>query len=289
MPRPLLWVVLLGSCNQVYGLDETTIRPPSDAAPPPDAPPPDADGDGLRDDLDNCPGVANADQGDGDGDSFGDVCDFCPVLPTTVNHDEDADARGDECDLCPTDPDFPFNGDNDQVGDACDNDFATQNKRLLFDPFLTIGPVWQQVGTWSAVGDSLVGAASSSLEAPTIPVDGAQKTFEVRLGVTSTAPLVTGDDRFGIVLVDASKNVVTGCAVICAGPCMLVTLPSGIGVSFTSQPISTLILRRTPFRDICLFADMNVSDENAPREFASAHVTIDGAPKVQFRHVVVWQ
>ena len=36
---------------------------------------PDADNDGVRDDMDNCPDMANEDQGDFDGDGIGDVCD----------------------------------------------------------------------------------------------------------------------------------------------------------------------------------------------------------------------
>ena len=35
----------------------------------------DADGDGVPDELDNCPQVANADQADRDGDTIGDACD----------------------------------------------------------------------------------------------------------------------------------------------------------------------------------------------------------------------
>lgn len=38
---------------------------------------PDADGDGIADDVDTCPTVANADQLDGDGDGVGDACDAC--------------------------------------------------------------------------------------------------------------------------------------------------------------------------------------------------------------------
>ena len=37
---------------------------------------PDSDGDGITDDVDNCPTVSNPDQGDIDGDGTGDLCDL---------------------------------------------------------------------------------------------------------------------------------------------------------------------------------------------------------------------
>jgi hypothetical protein len=42
---------------------------------------PDSDGDGLPDQLDNCPGVASTDRSDFDGDGRGDACDECPTDP----------------------------------------------------------------------------------------------------------------------------------------------------------------------------------------------------------------
>lgn len=39
------------------------------------SPPTDSDGDGLTDNVDNCPSISNADQADFDGDGLGDVCD----------------------------------------------------------------------------------------------------------------------------------------------------------------------------------------------------------------------
>lgn len=41
----------------------------------------DRDGDGVRNDLDNCPNDANEDQADRDTDDIGDVCDPCPDAP----------------------------------------------------------------------------------------------------------------------------------------------------------------------------------------------------------------
>lgn len=48
------------------------------------APGNDSDGDGVKDDADNCPGVSNPDQTDSDGDGTGDACDdpSRPPLPS---------------------------------------------------------------------------------------------------------------------------------------------------------------------------------------------------------------
>jgi len=59
--------------------------------------PTDTDGDGIADDDDNCPLVANTDQADADTDGLGDACDdnsYAPVLDTAA-----ADASGNEGDL----------------------------------------------------------------------------------------------------------------------------------------------------------------------------------------------
>ncbi len=61
-------------CNQILGVDQTHIRP--DAAPGTDE-----DGDGVTNDVDNCPGIPNADQADSDGDQVGDACDPHPTTP----------------------------------------------------------------------------------------------------------------------------------------------------------------------------------------------------------------
>lgn len=107
----------------------------------------DRDGDGVPDDADNCPEVANALQEDNDQDRKGDACDDdddsdgvpdsrdnCPLAANPGQEDLDRDARGDPCDddddgdgipdgtdNCPTvsNPD-QADADRNGRGDACD-------------------------------------------------------------------------------------------------------------------------------------------------------------------------
>ncbi|HVP28261.1 MAG TPA: PQQ-dependent sugar dehydrogenase [Myxococcota bacterium] len=61
----------------------------------------DTDGDGVPDDVDNCPAVANTAQGDVDGDGRGDFCDDCTLIPNPDQASTDGDPIGDVCDdLC---------------------------------------------------------------------------------------------------------------------------------------------------------------------------------------------
>ena len=74
---------------------------------------PDSDSDGIFDESDNCPLVANPDQTDNDLDLIGDVCD----------DDDDNDSVLDNADNCPfTHNTDQTDSDNDGLGDACDND-----------------------------------------------------------------------------------------------------------------------------------------------------------------------
>jgi hypothetical protein len=65
----------------------------------------DEDGDGVCDDVDNCPGVYNPGQEDADSDGVGDACDNCPSVSNPGQEDADSDGTGDACDGCPDDPD----------------------------------------------------------------------------------------------------------------------------------------------------------------------------------------
>lgn len=71
----------------------------------------DGDNDGVLNDADNCPEVANTDQADTDQDGIGDACDS----------DRDGDARDDAVDNCPLVPNVDqADLDRDGIGDACD-------------------------------------------------------------------------------------------------------------------------------------------------------------------------
>ena len=73
----------------------------------------DPDGDGVDDEVDNCPGVSNPDQLDYDNDLIGDLCD----------PDGDGDGVDDTADNCAGLPNPEQNDqDNDGLGDVCDSD-----------------------------------------------------------------------------------------------------------------------------------------------------------------------
>jgi len=76
------------------------------------------DGDGVVAAEDNCPLHANADQADADGDGIGDACDLCPG---EEGSDRDGDGVCGAVDLCPDTPDLaPVDTDKDGIGDSCD-------------------------------------------------------------------------------------------------------------------------------------------------------------------------
>lgn len=90
----------------------------------------DLDGDGVPNDVDNCPCNANPDQLDSDGDGLGDVCDNCPYRSNADQMDSDEDGYGDVCDNCPYRSNvWQEDTDGDNVGDSCDNCIFVPNPR----------------------------------------------------------------------------------------------------------------------------------------------------------------
>lgn len=64
----------------------------------------DRDGDGIPDDVDNCPDIPNPRQENQDRDVHGDACDFCPMFASPTDLDTDGDGVGDACDPRPNMP-----------------------------------------------------------------------------------------------------------------------------------------------------------------------------------------
>jgi len=82
----------------------------------------DHDGDGVTDNLDNCPLDPSSTQLDGDGDGAGDACDHCPTISDPAQLDSDQDGLGDACDNCPSAGNTEqLDSDGDGVGDLCDS------------------------------------------------------------------------------------------------------------------------------------------------------------------------
>ncbi len=88
--------------------------------------PEDFDGDGLNNELDNCPFVSNASQADSDSDRVGNKCDNASDVKNANQYDTDFDGIGDIIDNCVLIPNEDQNDrDNDGYGNACDNAHAT--------------------------------------------------------------------------------------------------------------------------------------------------------------------
>lgn len=147
----------------------------------------DTDGDGIPDDKDNCPKVANHEQFDEDGDGVGDACDLCPI--DKDNSDPDGDGVAGLCDPHPNTP-----------GD----------KIVAFEPFHVATP-WKVVGSGTVVTTADYGVITNAanqvtaLVAPVTPPFGngmimASVIVDATPGAARTAltvglPYNSGTDR----------------------------------------------------------------------------------------------
>ena len=110
---------------------------------------PDADADGVANEVDNCPNVANANQADGDADGVGDACDACPADAT---NDADNDGICQDVDNCPTVANGDQADDNgDGFGDACVSPDANIGGNVIFEGDAVIGSN-AVIGNYSRIG-----------------------------------------------------------------------------------------------------------------------------------------
>lgn len=171
--------------------DDAVEADAEDADPPEDAGdegtvevvPGDVDGDGVSDDLDNCPGVWNplqencdgdglgdrCDTGDEDGDTLPDPIDVCACGGAAGTHDDDGDGIVDDCDNCPlvSNP-RQENSNLDGLGDACAPPSARDLRLLIrrFEPFLALpsDPGWHEEGGLWAIGSDAYAQTDASAE-----------------------------------------------------------------------------------------------------------------------------
>lgn len=174
-----------------------------DAGSPPDAPPGtvDTDKDGVPDDHDNCPKVANTDQLDEDGDGVGDACDACPHIANAAATDSDGDGLPDACDPNPTG--------------------TTKDTMWLFEGFHAGLPkLWTASNGWVSSSDndtvqvtSLDGKSQS--EFVTLPLTSQGRTytnFTITASFTIDSANGTTGPEVGISLFDETSMKTVACS-----------------------------------------------------------------------------
>jgi hypothetical protein len=167
-------VLLAAGCKDLLGIEEGIVG--ADAVVdemvvvdmPIDQPAPlDSDSDGIAEDLDNCPAIANPLQHDFDSDSRGDVCDPCPHLGS-----QDAD----------------MDDDGDSVGAGCDpRPLVGGDQRVLFVTFDNASDIagWSQDGgIWSVSGGTLNQTDSTGSPDIALPGSFGNGYFATRAEIT---------------------------------------------------------------------------------------------------------
>ncbi len=136
----------------------------------------DSDGDGVPDNVDNCPHKANPDQHDEDRDGIGDVCDLCPQV-AAIQVDTDGDGIGDDCDPHPA-----------MAGDVL----------VTFEPFATPGGLPADtllvVGTatdWTVSNDALSNTGLDLTDVLLFDAGAPNQTIDTGVTVTAVEPAAT--------------------------------------------------------------------------------------------------
>jgi len=130
----------------------------------------DTDGDGVADDVDNCPTIPNPTQADEDNDTVGNACDNCPHVS---NVSQAAD------------------GDADLVGDACDPHPGAIDTMVLFEGF--DGPLtgWNVPNGWTVSGGALNHTGTASIAYYNVPLPDVDMVVATKVTMsagTGTAP-----------------------------------------------------------------------------------------------------
>jgi len=138
----------------------------------------DRDGDGVANAQDNCPDLANADQGDEDADRLGDACDPCPI---------DASAA---------DP------DGDGVAGSCDPHPNTAGDKIaVFEGFHRALPdTWRLIGSAVQTGDDMVLTTVGGNHANAVPPLGTVSNGMIMAGLTVTSTVPNADIAISVAM-----------------------------------------------------------------------------------------
>ena len=227
--------------------------------------PDDQDGDGVSDDLDNCPTVFNAPrplegnfQGDVDQDGLGDACDRCPLNEgedcVAFNPDDtDNDMVEDRIDNCPglSNPDQE-DQDQDLIGDLCDACPESSNLNGAGCPS-TIYAIKQ-------------GTASGAVEIKGVVTATQAEGNGFFMQVSSEDPAYTGADYSAIYIY--TGNAAEGLILPSSGQLVNV---SGSPSDFYGQ------LQLSDISAIELIADVDTAPRISPIQVTAAEVGQDGA------------